>query len=30
MARTTTHRFSTPVVRERPRPVPNGLGISTW
>jgi hypothetical protein len=30
MARTTTHRFSTPVVRETPRPAPNGLGSATW
>jgi hypothetical protein len=30
MARSTTHQFSTPVVRETPRPVPNGVGSATW
>ena len=25
-----SHLFATPVVREQPRPVPNGFGNSAW
>ena len=25
-----SHTYSVPVVRERPRPTPRGLGISAW
>jgi hypothetical protein len=25
-----SHHFATPVVREEPRPVPNGVGNSAW
>ena len=25
-----THFYATPVVREQPRPVPNGFGNSAW
>jgi len=25
-----SHIFATPVVREQPRPVPNGFGSSAW
>ena len=25
-----SHLFATPVVREQPRPVPNGFGSSAW
>ena len=25
-----THTFAIPVVREQPRPVPNGFGSSAW
>jgi hypothetical protein len=24
------HHYATPVVREQPRPIPSGLGSSTW
>jgi len=24
------HIFATPVVREQPRPIPNGLGSTSW
>ena len=26
----TSHHFATPVVREQPRPIPNGFGSSAW
>ena len=25
-----THHYTVPVVREQPRPIPNGLGGSAW
>jgi hypothetical protein len=25
-----THTYSTPVVRELPRPIPHGLGSTAW
>jgi len=28
--RTAAHAYSTPVVRELPRPIPHGLGSTAW
>jgi hypothetical protein len=30
LIRRPSHTFATPVVREQPRPVPNGFGSSAW
>jgi hypothetical protein len=30
MRRSTPHTYTVPVVRERPRPIPAGIGTTAW